>query len=475
MRDTEPCHDPPGHPVHITCPSSRAATRGVADVFGLFRRSATAPRVPFRAATTARHRTCVLRRLAIGSGNPFSSLEEMPSIPTMPKNRTFTILALMLAATCCAVAPAQDPKAPAPAAAAPAPVPAAAPAPAGSVEAAQAKAAPVVEPPTDAEKALDAAIVKLAALTSVSADMTEAVDMLEQKFTIRGRYRKAPNRRVYLQLKVSGLADATAQMVQVCDGQTLWDYQQVLESQTYTRLDINPILEKLKAPELDDTIRDGLNSQMGFAGPDELLRGLRKAVKFDDKTSETLDVVSQPLWRLHGVWTSRDGLMGPNQQPLPLTMPLPAYVPYDVIVWIGQNDGWPYKLMLVGRRPPMLIDNRKVGADGKRIGSLKSVQDVKPSAITILYSNVKLNPDLKADEFAFTPPQGTRVEDRTQTYVSMLDQAIQVRTAAKKNEDLRKEDPLLKQSIELPKSAPPAAPSVLPSIPEGTAGPSGTR
>ena len=110
----------------------------------------------------------------------------------------------------------------------------------------------MVEPPNDAEKTLDAAIAKLAALTSVSADITETVDMLEQQFTIRGRYRKTPNRRISLQLKVSGLADATASMIQVCDGQTLWDYQQVLESKSCSRIDINPVLEKLKAPEIDE-------------------------------------------------------------------------------------------------------------------------------------------------------------------------------------------------------------------------------
>ncbi len=298
--------------------------------------------------------------------------------------------------------------------------------------------------------------------------------MLEQQFTIRGRYRKAPNRRISLQLKVSGLADATATMIQVCDGQTLWDYQQVLESESCSRIDINPVLEKLKAPELDDAARTNITNQLGFAGPEELLRGLRKAVKFDDKQSDNIDGVKQEMWRLHGVWVSRDGLLGPNQQPLPLTMPLPAYVPNDVIVWIGKDDFWPYKLSLVGRRPPMLIDNRRKDSNGKPIGSLKSAKGVKPSVITIVYAAVKLNTDLKTDEFVFTPPQKVRVEDRTQMLVTRLDQEIQFRAAAKKAEAAKAEDPLLKQSIDLPKVAPPASPSPLPA-PSGTTAPPGAR
>ena len=67
---------------------------------------------------------------------------------------------------------------------------------------------------------------------------------------------------------------------------------------------------------------------------------------------------------------------------------------------------------------------------------------MKPSVITIVYAAVKLNTDLKTDEFVFTPPQKVRVEDRTQTLVTRLDQEIQFRAAAKKAEAAKAEDPL---------------------------------
>lgn len=394
----------------------------------------------------------------------------MPYIPTMPKNRIFPAVAILAAIPLAAWA--QTPSAPAPGSPT-----AAGAAPAGSVEAAKAQAAAAAaQPPSEAEKeatkALDDAIAKIGKLNSVSADVAQRVDMLEQKFTIEGRYLKGPERRIYLQLKVAGLPDSTGQMLQVCDGTTLWDYQQVLESQTYGKIEIGQVFERLKSPDLDEEFRGQVTNQLGFAGPDELLRGLRKSVKFDQSVDDKLD--GNDVVLLTGEWKSRDGLVGPNQQPLPPLAPLPAYVPSLVKVWIGKENGWPYKVRLVGRVPNTLFDTRKIGPDGKRIGSLNSIQTVRPTEIEIVYSNVKLNPELKADEFVFTPPQNAKVEDRTQLLVGMLDQAIQFKAAAKKAEAAKNaEDPLLKQSIDVPKLEPSPSPNALPS-PKAAAPPSET-
>jgi outer membrane lipoprotein-sorting protein len=370
----------------------------------------------------------------------------MPYIPTMPKNRVFPALAgavlIPLAAW------AQPPTAPT----APAPIP-------GSVQAAQAAAAAANEPPTEAEKTLDAAAKKLAALTSVSADVAQSVDMLDQKFTIQGRYLKGPNRRIYLKLTVSGLPDATGVMLQVCDGQTLWDYQQILESQSYRKVEIGQVFERLKSPALDDKVREEVLSRLGFAGPEELLIGLRRSVKFDQQTTETLD--GKEVWVLRGEWKDRSGLLGPNQQPLPLTTPLPAYIPSLVIVSIGKDDSWPYKIRLVGRRPTMLIDTRRVGPDGQKIGARNSIQEVKPTAMELTYTNVKINPELKLDEFVFQAPPSARVDDSTQQLVGMLDQAIQVSEARKKAEAAKGEGPLLNEPIAVPRQGDTKTPAPL--------------
>ena len=60
------------------------------------------------------------------------------------------------------------------------------------------------EPPTQAEIDIDVAIKKIASLNSVAAELVEEVNMLNQKFSIKGSYRKGPNNLVYLRLTVAG-------------------------------------------------------------------------------------------------------------------------------------------------------------------------------------------------------------------------------------------------------------------------------
>ena len=361
----------------------------------------------------------------------------MPYIPTMPKNRIFP--ALLFAVLVSPASWAQN-------------------LPAPSVSSPDAPA----EPPTEAEVQLDAAIKQITALKSISADVAQKVEMLDQKFRVEGRYLKAPNDRVYLRLDVIGLPDAAGPMLQVCDGKTLWDYRKILESQSYQKLEVSEIFAKLRSPELDDAIRKQVGSQLGFSGPEELLAGLRRTVRFDQKESGTLD--DKEVWVIRGTWKNRNGMLGPNQQPLPPTVGLPAYVPSLVTVYVGKNDGWPYKLVMVGKRDTVMLDNRKI-VDGKPVGRpAQGKEKMDPTRIELTYANVKFNPELQLEEFVFEAPRDARVEDNTQAVATMLDQAIASRAAQKKAEAAKGDDPLLNQSIDVPKSSGAAAPPTIPTV-----------
>jgi hypothetical protein len=375
----------------------------------------------------------------------------MPYIPTMPKNRL--IPAIGVAALIPLAAWAQGP------------APKAMPARPGG-----AAAAPKDEKPTPAQEQLDASIKTLSALPSVEADVTQTVDMLDQKFTVSGHYLKAPGHKVALKLTVSGLPDASGKMYQVCDGTVLWDYQQVLEAESYRKLEVTKVLERLKSPEIDDQIRQNVIAQLGFGGPEALLKGLRDVVKFNQKESIELD--GKPVWVLTGEWSSREGLTGPNGQPWPPLVPLPAYVPSLVKLYVGKDDGWPYKVEFVGHPPAMVMETRKKGADGQLVGSKSSAQQkVEPTRIKLVYTNVKLNPTLDAHAFDFQPPREAKVDDSTEAFVTMLDNVIRIRAQQKKDEAAKGDDPLLKESINVPRAeAPgPAFPPSIPTLPAESA------
>jgi outer membrane lipoprotein-sorting protein len=318
-------------------------------------------------------------------------------------------------------------------------------------------AEPPQEPPTEAERLIDEAIKKLAAVKSVTADLVQNVEMLKQRFDIKGRFLKAPTSRIYLKLTISGLPDASGTLLQVCDGDTLWDYQQILDSQAYRKLRIKPIFERLNSPDIDPKTRDMVMTQMGFAGPETLLLGLRKSIKFDQKEEGELD--KQPVWILRGTWRNRNGLVGPDQRPLPPTGPLPAFVPSIATLYLSKESGWPYKIVLVGKVPTMLLDTRRIGPDGRPVGRLGSIERVEPSRITYAYLNVQINPTppIRPEEFAFQAPPNAQVDDSTEAIIKGLDQAIQMQAMQKRAEAARQDGPVLDQAIDIPK--PPSEPT----------------
>jgi outer membrane lipoprotein-sorting protein len=318
-------------------------------------------------------------------------------------------------------------------------------------------AEPAGEPASPEERYIDEAIKKLAAVKSVTADFVQNVELLKQKFDIKGRYLKAPNSRIYLKLTINGLPDSTGTLLQICDGETLWNYQQVLESKMFQKLSIKPIFERLNSPDIDPKTRDQVMTQMGFAGPEALLVGLRKSVKFNQKEEGTLD--GKPVLILRGTWRNRNGLVGPDQRPLPATGPLPAFVPSTVNLYLGKADSWPYKIELLGKVPTILLDNRLRDREGRIIGAKSSIEQVEPSSVVFAYSNVKINPDppIRADEFAFQAPPNTPVDDSTDAILKRLDQEIQVQALQKRAEATRQDGPVLEQTIDIPK--PPAEPT----------------
>jgi hypothetical protein len=254
-----------------------------------------------------------------------------------------------------------------------------------------------------------------------------------------------------LKLSVTGLPDSSGMLLQICDGETLWDVQQILESRSYRKMSIKPVLERLNSPDIDAKTRDLFMTQIGFSGPEALLVGLRKSIRFDQKEEGELD--GKPVWILRGTWLNRNGIVGPDQRPLQAMGPLPPYIPSLATLYLGKNDGWPYKLVLVGKMSSILQEPRRVGPDGRLAAARSSVEKVDPSKIELVYSNVLLNPKLKPEEFAFEAPPNSNVEDNTELILKGLDQAIQYQAMQKRTEAARQEGPLLDQSIEIPKPA----------------------
>ncbi len=307
------------------------------------------------------------------------------------------------------------------------------------------------EPPTPAESFIDEAERRLTVLRSCSADLQEQVDLLSEHISLKGRYLKAPENRLYFQLTVAGLPDASGSSLQISDGETRWDYQAILDQQMYSKYSIKPVMERLNSPDLDSRIKEQFRDGMGFAGPETLLQGLRKTFRFEqDKIEGKLG--DRSVWILRGTWKrdARQNITGPEQRRMAANGLLPPYIPMDATLYLGKDDAWPYKLELVGRPQTSLIDTRKVGPDGQRIGSRSSIEKIPQTRIVLEFTNVKLNPTLGPASFAFQAPSNASVEDLTETIVKQLDVAIARSAELKKADADRKDGPVLEKSLEIP-------------------------
>ena len=138
--------------------------------------------------------------------------------------------------------------------------------------------------------------------------------------------------------------------------------------------------------------------QMGFAGPETPAgRPARDSFRFDQEKEEgKLD--DKAVWILRGTWRRSPPGAGRARSTArsAATGLLPPYIPMDATLYLGKDDGWPYKLVLVGRKPTILMDTRKEGRStaARSAPSARSNASTRPN-ITLVYTNVKINPTLR--------------------------------------------------------------------------------
>ena len=222
--------------------------------------------------------------------------------------------------------------------------------------------------PRNPEMLIDDAINNIAKLDSVTADLVQTVELLNETLTITGHYAKAQGRRFYLELSIEGPADSHLRTLQVCDGETLWDLQEIADTRLFTRLTLKPILKRLESPDLDRKSKETAVAEIGIGGVESLLSGLRKYYKFTSVDPAAGMVDGNSVWILHGTWSSTTGLLAPDathpENPQRL---LPPYVPGEATAYLGQADGWPYRVVLAATQPVVPLDTRRRGLNGEPI------------------------------------------------------------------------------------------------------------
>ncbi|MEW4566517.1 hypothetical protein AB1L88_01490 [Tautonia sp. JC769] len=283
------------------------------------------------------------------------------------------------------------------------------------------------EPPTEAELTLDEALAKIHSLENVRASVRQEVDMLGQVFTIEGEYARSGPYTFSLDLQVQGLPQAQGRMRQVSDGNVLWDVSQILDQTYYYRLALPTILERINQEPYEALHRNHfIQQRLGLSGPHWLLDGLRQSVRFDRRLEGEWD--GRPVWILRGNWKDM------NAMGLAPMASVPAYIPSVVELQIDKETGWPYQVLMLGKKRAIVrgANTPKVDpATGRPLGNV-AADDEPPSRFLLTYTDVDFDPEFQTGEFSFNVPEMARdrVSDRTEALIAEAEQFARLIEAA---------------------------------------------
>ena len=260
------------------------------------------------------------------------------------------------------------------------------------------------------------------AYESLSAQIRLRVRLFQQNLVGKGKYFQLGPRddkllRLNLRIRT---AQSEACLQQVCDGRNLWVYQDLpaidrpLQRQaTVTRVDLRRV---------HDVVQQQGGAPANSLTADWLIRGgLANLLKeldahFDFYQTDAAQLSGVPVWVVRGRWKparlmrvaqQKDATIA-QQQPIPWAN-LPAHLPQEAVVWLGQNDLFPFRIQY--RRWDSGAGPTDPGASSDATAN---------SIVTMELFEVATDDIIDPRLFQFQPPTELEVKDRTDEYLARL-------------------------------------------------------
>lgn len=267
----------------------------------------------------------------------------------------------------------------------------------------------VPQPLANSSPALLAEAVRVAeGRRSVTARIRQRAELFGQPVIGSGSYaelRGGETPLIRLELQTQS-GEEWASLVQVCDGQTFWTYEKLPRGESVSQIDVRRAMAALKQAEGQPKPGGGLLP--GLGGIPRLLRGLHRAMEF--QTAQCGTMAGMAVWRIEGSWRRGHlAAMLPKQQaaiergePIDLRG-LPPHVPDRVVILLGQEDLFPYR-----------IDYCRTES-APRAGSR--------TLLTIEYFEVSLDRGVTARHFSYSPGQ-LEATDQTEAFLQSLSSGL---------------------------------------------------
>ncbi|MEM1062326.1 MAG: hypothetical protein AAGJ97_08360, partial [Planctomycetota bacterium] len=265
--------------------------------------------------------------------------------------------------------------------------------PAGSspAEAAPAELAPA-EVLFNSRKALEG-------FRSLTAELTEVIDLSATRYVARGRYLQGEGDRVRVTLDVNA-GGMTGSVEQVCDGDILWTIYRVGEKPRALRRDVRQILDaaERRGPRVAENMLDDL----GLGGLVGLLASIQQNAVLDEavRTEEG----GREFFVVRGRWN--DALIASWRSRLPPGRELPGYLTEGVEVVIDAEFLVPYRIRFL----------RRQGTFGDPASPFAPV-------VTLDLREIQVNTPIDPTEFTYLAPDDLEFQDVTGAYIRRIDAA----------------------------------------------------
>lgn len=272
------------------------------------------------------------------------------------------------------------------------------------------------------------AVAELAGRTSIAAKVRLRINILGQEIVGSGTYlqgsRESRWLRYSVRLQVDEGGDALA-LEQVCDGRSFWTRRdRPLALPSVTRIDLLKVERFVLQRRREKQGEAGQDEELGgpaspplpaalmnLGGLRQLLGGLESA--FDWSRFEERRLGDVPVLAIHGVW-KRDyleRLLPPKKEALaagwePGPNDLPDGVPDQAVVFLGEEDRFPYRIEYLRRRA-VLPQNRQ------------AAPAIDAPLLVLEFYDVRFEARLESRQFAFDPSD-LDVTDQTEAFLKAL-------------------------------------------------------
>jgi hypothetical protein len=217
---------------------------------------------------------------------------------------------------------------------------------------------------------LQRAIAVLESRQSISARVRQSSDIFGRHPLGSGIYLEQRDQqrpdvtlfRLEMRLQLDGQPSS---LLQVCDGHCIWSYREIFQQQTLVRIDLDQVNRKLA--EAGKWQPGGMGSLPTLGGLPRLLQAVSSNFHFA-RAEQTLLRSQVPAWRLEGLWTPAklERLLPEQAKSIqggktPDLSNLPKQVPDRVVVFLGMDDLFPYRIEY--RRQPDKKESPEAASD----------------------------------------------------------------------------------------------------------------